>query len=187
MTIANGNAKAGDGGSILVNSSSTLVLINSILEGNRGNLGYGLNILGIVTVINSTLSNNQAKVFGGGGIGNLGTITLNNDTITNNMVVVNSNSTFGGGVENFFGGIFTAQNTIIAGNLNNNNQAADVSTDFDGITGDPNNLIGALNGALGTIGTGSDTSPSPKLVSPTLTKSLTRFCKIMVEPHQLTP
>ncbi|HCF29540.1 MAG TPA: hypothetical protein DEV81_20585 [Cyanobacteria bacterium UBA11049] len=180
LTIANGNAGVGDGGGILLSPSSTLILTDSILEKNRGTLGGGLSILGTATVINSTLSNNQAdagggllnignttvinttlssnlaRVFGGGGIGNLGTITLLNDTITNNTVTVNFNSTFGGGVENFFGGVFTVKNSIVAGNLNSNNQAADVETDFDGITGDANNLIGATNGALGTIGTGSD-------------------------------
>lgn len=180
LTIANGNAGTGDGGGILVNTGSTLVLTNSVLDSNRGNLGGGLTIFGTANVINSSLSNNQAdaggailnvgtatvsnttlsgnlaRIFGGGGIGNLGTITLINDTITNNTVIVNFNSTFGGGVENFFGGTFTVKNTIIAGNLNSNNQAADVSTDNSGITGDANNLIGAINGAMGTLGTGSD-------------------------------
>lgn len=180
LTIANGNAGTGDGGGILVNTGSTLVLTNSMLEGNRGNLGGGISVFGTVniinstllnnqadagggllnvgttTIINSTLSGNQARVFGGGGIGNLGTITLINDTITNNTVIVNANSTFGGGIENFFGGIFTVKNSLIAGNFNSNNQAADVETDFTGINGDANNLIGVLNGALGTIGTGSD-------------------------------
>lgn len=179
LTIANGNAGTGDGGGILVNGNAALVLTNSILEGNRGNLGGGLNIFGTATVINSTFSNNQAdagggilnagtatvinttlsgnqaRVFGGGGIGNLGTITSINNTITNNTVVANTNSTFGGGVENFFGGVMTVNNTIIAGNINSNNQAADVSSDSD-IAGDANNLIGTTAGASGTIGTGSD-------------------------------
>ena len=179
LTIANGNAGTGDGGGILVNGNTALVLTNTTIEGNRGNLGAGIDILGTATVINSTITNNQAdagggilnsgtatvinttlsgnqaRVFGGGGIGNLGTISLINNTITNNRVVVNSNSTFGGGVENFFGGIMTVKNTIIAGNINSNNQAADVSSDSD-IAGDANNLIGTTAGASGTIGTGSD-------------------------------
>ncbi|MDZ8225477.1 calcium-binding protein [Nostoc sp. ChiVER01] len=179
LTIANGNAKTADGGGILVNQNSNLVLTNSTVDGNRGNLGGGIDILGTATVINSTLSNNQgdagggilnsgtatvinttlsgnqARVFGGGGVGNLGTATLINNTITNNTVVANFNSTFGGGIENFFGGTLAVKNTIIAGNINSNNQAADVSTDSD-IAGNANNLIGTTAGASGTIGTGSD-------------------------------
>ncbi|MEH2084588.1 MAG: choice-of-anchor Q domain-containing protein [Nostoc sp.] len=179
LTIANGNAGTGDGGGILVNQNSNLVLTNSVVEGNRGNLGGGIDNLGTATVINSTLLNNQgdagggilnsgtatvinttlsgnqARVFGGGGIGNLGTATLINNTITNNSVVVNFNSTFGGGVENFFDGTLNINNSIVAGNINSNNQAADLSSDSD-ITGDANNLIGSTAGASGTIGTGSD-------------------------------
>ncbi|WP_292858285.1 calcium-binding protein [Nostoc sp. LPT] len=179
LTIANGNAGTGDGGGILVNQNSNLVLTNSTVEGNRGNLGGGIDNLGTTTVINSTLSNNQgdagggilnsgtatlinttlsgnqARVFGGGGIGNLGIATLINNTITNNTVVANFNSTFGGGIENFFEGKLSVKNTIIAGNTNSNNQEADISSDSD-IVGNANNLIGSTSGASGTIGTGSD-------------------------------
>lgn len=181
LTVANGNAGIGDGGGILVNQGSTLTLTNSTITGNSGNLGGGLSIVGTVSVINSTLSNNQgdagggilnvgtatvinttlsgneARVFGGGGIGNLGTATLINDTITNNTALANPSNSFagGGGVDNFFGGTLTVENTVIAGNIDENNRAPDVAADSE-IAGDANNLIGTLTGASGTIGTGSD-------------------------------
>ena len=125
---------------VLTVSDSTIS--NNIIGGNGGGI---CNLDGVVTITNSTVSGNTAIGFGGGGIANLGdptaigTLTvvnstissntsgssgggisagqftdthLNNVTITNNTGATDARGS-GGGVA---GGIFTLQNSVIAGN-----------------------------------------------------------------------
>ena len=177
LTIANGNAGDANGGGIFVSSGTTLLLTNSNISENQAATAGGIYNLGIATIINSTLSNNQVSFNGGaiynigtatitnstvsgnqatdlgGGIHNLGTAIINNSTITNNTADAdNDGDSRGGGVFNPSGTV-VVKNTIIAGNVDNSNQAPDV---FGNITGDGNNLIGTTAGASGTVGTGSD-------------------------------
>ncbi|MDF2387722.1 cadherin-like domain-containing protein [Nostoc ellipsosporum NOK] len=167
LTIANGNSA--DGAGIFVNGGTSLVLTNSTVSNNNANGGNfgggGIGNFGTANVINSTISGNTSSVFGGG-FASAGTLTVTNSTISGNTsgvfggglilggvvtltgnTITNNTASNGAGLIVFFG-TTTAQNTIIAGNNGNDISGA--------VTGNGNNLIGSLNGAGGTIGTGSD-------------------------------
>lgn len=112
-TIDDNRAVAGSSAGIANVGNGTLTLVRSTISNNdAGSLGGGLNNAGTATVTNSTISGNQARNSGsGGGIFNSGTLTLTNATITNNTV----NSGTGGGIRVEAGNV-TIRNTIIAGN-----------------------------------------------------------------------
>jgi hypothetical protein len=121
-TISN-NAVSSHGGGIL--NRGTATIINSTISGNTtaisglgggiGNFGAG-NFTAKLTVINSTISGNTSGTSGGGIYNHAGTtVHLNNVTITKNTAGVNS-VRGGGGINNGSDGVFTLQNTLIAGN-----------------------------------------------------------------------
>ena len=65
-------------------------MVSSTVSGNKvygsGNGGGGISSFGKVTIINSTISGNQAQYSAlGGGIQNSGTMTVTNSTITGNQ------------------------------------------------------------------------------------------------------
>ena len=140
MTIKNGNSDFGGG--VLIQTATTLTLINSTVSGNAasgdgggirnygtliltistvssnastGNSGGGINSSsGTLTVTNSTISGNTARRYGGGILTwGGGNLTLTNSTISNNTADIG-----GGGILNDVGTAGTADltNTIIAGN-----------------------------------------------------------------------
>jgi hypothetical protein len=182
-----GSIGNGDGGGI--SNSGALTVSNCILDNNQSTFGggifnngtllvnsttiygglgvdgggiYNFNETGILTLNNSTLSNNQASTSGGGIYNDAGTLIVNNSTVS-----TNSAASAGGGIYNFapidtvgrFNGdtgrstgpvILT--NSIVAGNTTNSVLGAD---DCDSCgKQSPYNLIGGAPqlAALGSYG-----------------------------------
>ena len=136
-----------DGGGLANALGATATIEESTFSGNVANSGAGIHNQGNLTVINSTIGNNEADLEGGG-LANLGgTATLNNVTIVGNKVVF-SGGNGGGGIRNAPGSTINISNSIVAGNKDVNAVAtAQVSNDgIFTITG--RNLVGE-NGDLG--------------------------------------
>jgi predicted outer membrane repeat protein len=105
VTIANGHGVFNEG---------TLTLTNSVVKNNSTNGSTGIdNFGGTVTLNSSTVTENGARHFSGGGIGNElgGTVTLNNSTVTDNHAPRG-----GGGIANEEGGTVTLHNSTVSGN-----------------------------------------------------------------------
>ena len=155
----------------IVNNAGTLTIANSTISGNTGSAGGIVNGGGLA-ITNSTISGNNGIY---GGIVNGGTATITSSTISGNNGLANVGGIFNGGIATIASSTITnnigagllnlvnggivgtviAQNSIIAGNFDVENQAQ--ALDIQGeVTGDSNNLIGSLTGASGSIGTGSD-------------------------------
>ncbi|MFH0725325.1 MAG: choice-of-anchor Q domain-containing protein [Pseudomonadota bacterium] len=167
-TIDN-NTIGGNGGGI-VNMEGIITVTNSTISGNTatgysggGIANLGGNFTGTLTVINSTISGNTSGSSGGGIYSNVQTdMHLNNVTITNNTGAAAFRGS-GGGVGNN-GGLFTLQNSLIAGNRDA--LSAD-NTDFTlgtQLVSRGYNLIGNIGGSIiaGDI-TGDITGIDPKL------------------------
>jgi CSLREA domain-containing protein len=147
-TMAENHAQRFGGG---IYNAGTLTLQRSTLNGNEsvenGGAVYNTST-GKATLTNSTVSGNSAQGFGGGIFNLGGTVSLNNVTITANRADANGDGLGdGGGAANqLLGnaeGLFTIQNTIIAGNRDKGGEAPDcVGT----LTSLGYNLIGSLAG-----------------------------------------
>ncbi len=100
VSIRNGGRASGSGGGIS-NSDGALTLTNSTVSGNSARLGGGIRALGgNLTLINSTVSSNSASDRGGGMFHNSGvTVALINSTVSGN-----SASFDGGGIYAASGG-----------------------------------------------------------------------------------
>lgn len=171
-TVADDLSFSGGGG---IYNSSTITLINTTVSGNSSRKGGGIYSSGNVIVgasvalVNTTIGDNSAK-FSGGGIHNTGESIINtfNSTITNNTITVGSDILAGGGgIFNFDRGSVNLKNTIVTGNFDmissftTRSLAPDLSGSFNG---NNYNLIGDLQGASGTVGTGTDiVNPNPQL------------------------
>jgi hypothetical protein len=136
-----------NGGGIRSAGGSLSILRSTIADNESVYAGGGVVVeSGTASIVNSTISGNTAST--GGGVHNYATLTVTNSTITNND---------GGGI--YSDGTTTVHNTIIAGNENN----YDVSGAFD--TASSYNLIGAIDGSTGlSSGTGTiyGTASSPE-------------------------
>jgi predicted outer membrane repeat protein len=128
----------------IVNHES-LILINTTVSRNQ-RAGVKLNGAS-AGCVNSTISSNGEK-----GIDLFNSsLTLTNCTVTKNA----------GGIESSWGGHVFLRNTIVAGNNNGGSNSLDLDGEFHG---NNHNLIGSLNGARGTVGTGTDLiNPLPGL------------------------
>ncbi|MEX2142163.1 MAG: choice-of-anchor Q domain-containing protein [Pirellulales bacterium] len=121
MISENASAVFGGGGGG-INNLGTLSVIDSTISANTAPTGSYLSGGGIysqsgtVTITNSTISGNSA--YAGGGIYNNGTMTLRSSTVAHNFTVRGAGNTSSrpGGVANSESGSLTVQNTIIAGN-----------------------------------------------------------------------
>ena len=172
-TTISDNTTFGRGGGIHITGGNTTVT-SSTISSNTADLplvetfqgGGGVNnglvsSAGIFRLVNSTVSGN-VTTGDGGGINNTGvrndisqqTIIINSTIVNNTANIDGDNSGSGGGVFNEQSNRLFVENTIIAGNFQS---GGNVESDAFGlINGANNNLIGTLEGAEGTIGTGSD-------------------------------
>ncbi|HJT68495.1 MAG TPA: choice-of-anchor Q domain-containing protein [Pyrinomonadaceae bacterium] len=127
-----GGAGAADGGAITNNG--TLNVVNSTLTGNTsftdgGALSNSVTATSM-TLINTTISGNNANGNGGGVAVLGGSMTIINSTITNNFADNDNNSTgTGGGISG--NATTTLKNTIVAGNFNEDG-ATDAADDISG-------------------------------------------------------
>lgn len=141
----NGFPTGGGAGGGILNLGGTVMIDNSVVTGNLAGvpdpfaLGDGGGILneGTLTIVNSTISNNQAYQTGGG-IDNAGTLIINNSTISDNGAigghdghpwgygggiagnVTISNSTFSGNYASLSGGAIAGGGAISNSTLNDN-------------------------------------------------------------------
>jgi CSLREA domain-containing protein len=170
-TISNNSAEKSGGGisngdGFSYDTAGTITINNTTISGNSakengGGIfngdGFSYDTAGIITMNNTTISGNSARE-NGGGIFNQEKTYLNNSTITNNTADLDSNNNgTGGGIYNLDddynpGEVYT-KNTIIAGNFDTGIYNPDI---YGPINGNNHNLIGNINGASGTIGTGTD-------------------------------
>ena len=171
-------SSVGAGGGIF--NGNNLTIINSTINGNSvtpaGAQGGGgiYSIVGVLKVINSTISGNSSST-GGGGIYNAnGGVTLTNVTVSNNRCNSDDSGFESGGGLLLSGGSATLSNTIVAGNFQGSSGSIsnDFSTDaivssssfnvigqfsssgFSGtglVNGVNNNQVGVINPGLGSL------------------------------------
>jgi hypothetical protein len=108
LTLVNGNPGNASAGAIY--NGGTMTIINSTVSGNQASDGGGTRNAGTMTIIGSTFSGNAA-VAGGGGIRNDGTMTMTNSTISTNSSAAGPG---GGGI--LSGGTLTVISSTISGN-----------------------------------------------------------------------
>lgn len=137
LTITDNSASGGGGGGGIFNElSGVLTVQNSTLSNNAGLTGGGIANWGTATILNTTVSTNSSQ-FDGGGIVNNGSLILTNTTVAGNTA-----NTRGGGTSQL-GGTLSARNSIIAGN------SAPSSTDIYGtLTSLGYVLIGNTSGTV---------------------------------------
>ncbi len=153
--IALNNAKSFGGG--IENEEGTAYLINTTLDQNQtdkdGGGIHNYSSTARVLLVNATLSGNVAEDDGGGIAQGSGTngIDIFNSTITNNRAV-----STGGGIYNGDDATVAiiVKNTIISGNTDETEPIRNNIYGF--IVGDAHNLVEDVEGAYGSIGTGTD-------------------------------
>jgi uncharacterized repeat protein (TIGR01451 family)/CSLREA domain-containing protein len=171
LVFSNGFNSSGSGGAILIDASGAKVAVtirNSTIIGSYSLGGDGggiwIGITDSLTLINSTVSGNQAGVRGGG-IWNQGTLLLVNST-------VDGNTTAGSG-----GGIYNAGTLVVTGSTVSNNQASNGGGIQHGGGGSASIVLSTISGNQAT-----STAPAPQgagianfgalsLVSTTITKN----------------
>jgi hypothetical protein len=80
----------------------------AVYDNDASDAGGGIGNTGTLSIVNSTIADNQAVQ--GGGIYNMGRITLTNATVTGNLAVD------GGGIANLITGAVSGGSSVIAGN-----------------------------------------------------------------------
>ncbi len=163
LTISGSNSGSADGGAIL--NDGALTIINSTLSGNTSGIdGGAISTTATstsLTLINTTISGNSAAGSGGGVIVLGGTMTSINSTFTLNVADSDSNDAGDGGGIRAHAGTTVLKNTIVSGNLNENNPLADTADDTSGTIDASSsfNLIGgtALLGPLANNGGNTQT------------------------------
>ncbi len=164
-----GNNAENSGAGVAVWAGTAVFDQTTIYQNEAIQLGAGIyNAFGVITVTNSTISDNSATDHVG--IANVGSVeaTILNSTIAYNNVTSSSGSRYGG-IGNFNGGTLTIQNSIVAQNDGRqcqandswtsagNNLASDNYCDFDS-TGDIE-LVDPLLAPLGDYGGPTLTHP----------------------------
>jgi predicted outer membrane repeat protein len=107
FTLKNGNSNSCGGG---ISNDGILTLKNSSITDNEAVVGGGIDNPGKMTISGVTIKNNVAN-FVGGGVCSDGTLTIENSTITNNTALAIG----GGGIYN--GGIMTISEVTIKNNF----------------------------------------------------------------------
>jgi len=132
---------------------AVLTVINSTISNNMATFnGGGIENNGTLNVTNSTISGNMATSNGGGIEAAGGTVTITNSTITGNHADLQVGGNQGGGIGQF-GGSVTLNNTIVAGNVRGlvtTPTPNDIHVNSGSLTGS-NNLIGDAGTAGGLV------------------------------------
>ena len=93
-------------------AAGTTVLIDSLVENNQSGYGGGLDSIGTLTLIRTTVRNNHVLTNNGGGLDVGGTVTISNSQITGNA----ADSGNGGGLYVTGSGHVTIGDSLIAYN-----------------------------------------------------------------------
>jgi hypothetical protein len=109
--ITSGNGSFGYGAGIYNCPSSTMTIINTTISRNSAKVGGAICNGGTLTIVNSTISENIARQHLGGAIGNYGTLTITNSTFTGNS---SGSDGLAGGILN--GGLFQSAGTLMVSN-----------------------------------------------------------------------
>ncbi|MCB1689558.1 MAG: M36 family metallopeptidase [Halioglobus sp.] len=104
-TTLSGNTTGQSGGAIHNSSAdAVMILINSTISGNSANYGGGLfSYLGDVTIVHTTISDNNALLGGGGIVANSGSVHVENSIIAGNTDNGTAPDFWGGAVVNVAG------------------------------------------------------------------------------------
>jgi hypothetical protein len=136
------NSTANNGGAIA--NSGTLNITGSTIRDNNAVNGGGVVVIdGQVNVTNSTIAGNMAEN-GGGVFNSIASLTLTNATVSQNMATTTGR---GGGIRNI-GGATNLKNTLVAGNTADIDPDLSTPAEFPANSGG-NNLIGDASGANG--------------------------------------
>jgi len=143
-----------------INNSGTLMVISSVVSGNRvgcnnpsPSTGGGIYNGGTLTISNSTLSRNKASCDGdgcqttGGGIANIGILTINNSTLNGNLAAAGC---FGPCVADG-GGIYNTGTLRISNSTLSGNEALSSGRFGGGFGGGISNLSGSVTISNGTL------------------------------------
>lgn len=175
VTISNNRAgsatiqgRGTTGGGIHNVGSGVFTITTSTISGNAAESGGGISATRGMTIVNSTISTNSARLNGGGFLNNGGAISAVNTTVYNNAAGLSGNGK-GGGIRNdSVQGAFSLKNTIVAGNLGTSDR--DISG--TGFSNQGFNLIGTngtvnsfANNVLGNL-VGSNATPIDPLLGP---------------------
>jgi hypothetical protein len=139
------NSTANNGGAIA--NSGTLNITGSTITGNNAVNGGGVVVIdGQVNVTNSTIAGNNAEN-GGGVFNSIASLTLTNATVASNTATNEDMTGRGGGIRNI-GGATNLKNTLVANNTASIEPDVSTPAEFPANSGG-NNLIGDANGANG--------------------------------------
>ena len=143
-----------------INNSGTLMVISSVVSGNRvgcnnpsPSTGGGIYNGGTLTISNSTLSRNKASCDGdgcqttGGGIANIGILTINNSTLNGNLAAAGC---FGPCVADG-GGIYNTGTLRISNSTLSGNEALSSGRFGGGFGGGISNLSGSVTISNSTL------------------------------------
>ncbi|MDQ2700700.1 MAG: right-handed parallel beta-helix repeat-containing protein, partial [Actinomycetota bacterium] len=142
-------------------NEGVLTVRGSTVTDNRATYGGGISTANAsrATVVNSTISGNEAREDGGGiSVETSGEVTVRSSTVTSNYADSDeSGGGDGGGVfasTSADGGVLELRSTIVAGNRDQGLEAADCATLGGTITSLGRNLIGNANGCDYQSGSG---------------------------------
>jgi hypothetical protein len=178
LTIANGNPGFASGAGIFDQNNGFLTINACTIRNNTGFAGAGVaKLFGPLTIADSTISNNNASGFTGGGVFVGGGATITNTTIAGNnsygggggimangnTLTIRSSTIFGntvssvdpnavaGGIRSYATAVVIVENTIIAGNSTAAGGGPDVFSDNTPFTSQGYNLIGKSDGSAGFV------------------------------------
>ncbi len=139
------NSVANNGGAIA--NSGTLNIDGSTITGNNAVNGGGVVVIdGQVNITDSTIAGNSAEN-GGGLFNSIASLTLTNATVSQNTATNDDGTGRGGGIRNI-GGATNLKNTLVAGNTADIDPDISTPGEFPANSGG-NNLIGDASGANG--------------------------------------
>ncbi len=167
VTIKKGNS--GYGGAI--HNAGILTVTNSTFTDNKASVwGGAIKNAGTLNLTNVTISGNSSKQDGGGLYNLSGTATLNNVTITNNTADSDGNGSGNGGGVFRSAGTVNIKNTIIAGNFDNSAGTNPTKRpDCSGtLTSLGYNLLGKNTGCTFTPTTGDQVGTGTSPIDPKL-------------------
>ena len=120
VNVRFGSVKGTSNGGGIFNEDGVLFLDQSSVTQSQASSGGGVYSSGVMTITNSTISNNRARIEGGGVWQGIQPLQVNNATIVNNT----SNLSTGGGVKSTSIS-FNLANSILAGNVSSGQQGPD--------------------------------------------------------------